>query len=451
MPTEIAPVERKDHWQLTPWPARSCWRKKHRGQVYYVGKGTERYSEADYKRAWNEWEAKEQELRDQERKANTPQAVYDTLRAVWSENGLTPEQVRERLQGTTVEGQATEQLLTARAEQLDRQRKIKAAVNRIDNPDAGERTVGNMIDRFLARKKSQAQTGQKSVGRFANLESYLKRFKEFVGADEPAKSIDAITLSDYHEELLELIEAEKIGDYTARDRFAAVKQFVRWTWEMGACELPRNIESRELSIGVTAGDVQPMPLDALRARVAKATGRLKLELLLMANAGFTQIDCGDLLHTEINWQAGTITRKRSKKQKGREKSLPTVTYYLWPSTLKLLRELATEDSPHVLATRQGQQTTRDGFSKDGKPVRSDATGQAYRKFEQANFSDHWTPKRIRKTSATEIGNSKEYARYAQYFLGQSPESVADTHYVRPSEQQFKECLQWLGKHLQLDE
>jgi hypothetical protein len=39
---------------------------------------------------------------------------------------------------------------------------------------------------------------------------------------------------------------------------------------------------------------------------------LTLHLLLMANCGFTQQDVSDLSQDEVDWQLGTITRKRSK-------------------------------------------------------------------------------------------------------------------------------------------
>jgi hypothetical protein len=460
------------------------WKKKVNGKDHYFGKGKNKSDVASYDAALARYRQWHDEQQAEKRKAGTMGAVADTLNAVWTE-GLTPEEVKARFAGTKAEGQFVEQYLTARAAELQRNRKIKAAVEKIDagTEAATPRTISNMIDKFLARKKGQAQTGQKSVGRFANLESSLKHFREFVGADEPSNTIDAISLSDYYDQLMAEMEAGKYGDYSARDRLAAAKQFIRWGWEMGANELPRNIESRELTIAVTVGDPEPMPVESLKIRVAAATGRLKLELLLMANCGMTQVDTGDLLHTQIDWQAGTITRKRSKKQKGQEENLPTVTWYLWPSTLQLLREQATKDSPFVLATRSGERTNRDSFSEAGKAVRNDATGQSYRKFERKLIDKfnaetlpklsksqikammesedleldenkkptlaHWPPKHIRKTGSSAIGNHKEYSRYAQYFLGQAPESVADGHYVKPSQEVFKECCKWLGEFLEL--
>jgi hypothetical protein len=51
-------------------------------------------------------------------------------------------------------------------------------------------------------------------------------------------------------------------------------------------------------------------------------------------------------------------------------------------------------------------------------------------------------KHLRKTSATALGSQPEFRAYAQYFLGHAPETVADTHYVRPSQEQFDFAIAW---------
>ena len=73
MAKTIAHVKKKPLWQLTPYPARSCWRKKHNGEAHYIGRGTTIYNEQDYKRAWTEWEA----LRDQLLAAEQQARMYE--------------------------------------------------------------------------------------------------------------------------------------------------------------------------------------------------------------------------------------------------------------------------------------------------------------------------------------------------------------------------------------
>ena len=54
-------------------------------------------------------------------------------------------------------------------------------------------------------------------------------------------------------------------------------------------------------------------------------------------------------------------------------------------------------------------------------------------------------KTLRKTAASMLQDHAEYGRYAQYFLGHAPHSVADKHYVRPSDEQFDKAVLWLRR------
>ena len=454
---DIAPIKKKPHWQLTPHPERSCWRKKYNGKAYYVGKGTERYSEVEYKKAWDEWQTILEKLE------GTQAALRNEAR---------------RLAADDAAEHSTD--LAAGFDEIERQERQEK-----EKEVESARTIGALVEKFLAHKKAQAQTGQKSVGRYANLQTSLQNFRAFVGADKPASALNALTLNNYYTKQLKEIADDDISEYSGRDRLAVAKQFINWAWQQGAIDnLPRNLRSKEMTISVTVEDVTPIPVPALQARIRAATGRLQVELLLMANCGFTQIDCSDLRHTEMDWKAGTITRKRSKMQKGKESSLPTVTFYLWPSTLERLREFATSDSRFVLTTMQGLQTVRDSFNAEGKVVRTDATAQAYNKMEKAlialmnqeilpklsktelkdkittgeieetskgKFSfRHWSLKYIRKAGATAMGNSATYSRFAQYFLGQAAESVAELYYIKPNQEDFKAACMWLGEYLGID-
>ena len=73
----------------------------------------------------------------------------------------------------------------------------------------------------------------------------------------------------------------------------------------------------------------------IKTLLAGATDRDKLYLLLMMNCGFTQVDIANLKQDEVDFKAGTITRKRSKTQD--YDKVPTVRYPLWKTTLALLK------------------------------------------------------------------------------------------------------------------
>ena len=56
-----------------------------------------------------------------------------------------------------------------------------------------------------------------------------------------------------------------------------------------------------------------------------------------------------------------------------------------------------------------------------------------------------TFKDLRLTASTLLASHKNYKFYAQYFLGQMPDNVADKHYVVPNQKEFDRALAWLGK------
>lgn len=52
-------------------------------------------------------------------------------------------------------------------------------------------------------------------------------------------------------------------------------------------------------------------------------------------------------------------------------------------------------------------------------------------------------KHLRKTSASLLGQHAHYKFYANHFLADSPRTVADRHYVVPSDEEFFAALDWL--------
>ena len=56
-------------------------------------------------------------------------------------------------------------------------------------------------------------------------------------------------------------------------------------------------------------------------------------------------------------------------------------------------------------------------------------------------------KHLRKTSASMLGRHAQYKFYANHFLADSPRSVADRHYVVPSDEEFSSALSWLRGEL----
>jgi hypothetical protein len=59
-------------------------------------------------------------------------------------------------------------------------------------------------------------------------------------------------------------------------------------------------------------------------------------------------------------------------------------------------------------------------------------------------------KSLRKTPATMLENHAEFGRYAEYFLGEAPHSIASRHYIQPSREQFDNAIRWLGRQFGIE-
>ena len=125
-------------------------------------------------------------------------------------------------------------------------------------------------------------------------------------------------------------------------------------------------------------------------------------------------------------------------------NVPTVTYYLWPLTKKLLEMYESDHKVLQLTSMSGTTLYYSDFNKDGKPVMVDLIGLQWRRAKVA------LPfKAFRSFAATTIESHKEYGRYKSHYLGQSPKGLPDRHYAAPSQELFDAIVSWFGRELRL--
>jgi integrase len=180
------------------------------------------------------------------------------------------------------------------------------------------------------------------------------------------------------------------------------------------------------------------------ARVIKETpGKLKLCLLLMTNCGMTQKDVSDLLEEEVDWDQGVITRKRSKTKD--KENVPTVSFRLWPATFALLKQYRS-GTERVLLTESGKPYVRTWVQENGKMNKADGFASSWTHVKN-RIDFHRPLKQLRKLGASLLASHAVYGRFASYFLGHSPRTVADRHYVTPPQELFDEAVLWLGRVL----
>jgi integrase len=228
-------------------------------------------------------------------------------------------------------------------------------------------------------------------------------------------------------------------DYGYKGRILrTAKNFVQFLYEMRLIELPRNLNSRLLVFKSKKKEVKPLADDVLRQFYKAASGQTKLHTMLMLNCGMTSQDISDLQDNEVDWEEGTITRKRSKTQD--HDDVPKVTYKLWSECFRLLKEHRS-GKPNVLLTKTGNLWIQEKIEGDDYQ-HSDSIASNFKELCRKT-KVKVTPKQLRTTAASKLGEHEKFKFYAQYFLGHSPKTIADKHYVRPAEKEFFKALKWL--------
>lgn len=303
-----------------------------------------------------------------------------------------------------------------------------------------EKTIGACADKWLASKR-----GRIDPMYWETLRCELAVFRDWAGDGVDIDSITGARLEDARDHLQEMVDDKKVkcSATYAGNILGTVKEFLRWAYETERLDrLPRNIGSRQIVIkGMGASEVQTADPETLEKLLAAADGRQKLYLLLMLNCGFTQSDIAQLLQDEVDWERGVITRQRTKT-KGHP-NVPTVSYILWDETWELFQAHRSDHATLVLLNEDGGPLLKKEI-RDGKGKKVCNVSVALYRYKKA-IGVKMPLKLLRKTGATKLAEHDAYGKYAQHYLGHSPRTVADKHYVRPSSSQFEKAIRWLGE------
>lgn len=424
-------------YHMTWVPAGRRWTKKYQGKWYAIScrkLGVPETKEASW-RAANEWWEQQQKLADIPpeddrfaRAARISNLVRDFSKL---DDGARREAV-EALLGT-----GSYDSLNAQAGSM---------LSGMDTP-APERTVAAQVEAWQSLLRGVCQSGQMSEGRF---DAYCRNIRVFTGWVGPGTAIDAVDeakLEGFFNHLSAKVGAGEYSPTYAHTLLMTAKQFIRRMAEMKLIALPGNIDSRRFRFNHSApAKIEVFTMEEVRGMLATCNGfseRTKLYLLLMLNCGMYQNDIAELRADEVDWKHGTIKRARSKT---RERHGPVVTYRLWPETFALLKKHR-GTSELALTTDEGNPLVR-YWLEEGKMRRYDAIQSAWTRLGQKMGGKiRLGMKHLRKSSATLLGQHPHFKFFANHFLADSPKTMADKHYVVPSEAKFFEAIDWLGDKL----
>ncbi|QDV36983.1 tyrosine-type recombinase/integrase [Tautonia plasticadhaerens] len=474
---------------LMTWvPARRGWMKWHRGKNYSVScrqLGVEPTKEASYQAANAWWQARESELETRSRPTATPlDPASATIRDIagrysigdlrrLEQQGDAARKVLEILDRASVEGAvpppgaaATPSSATALA-RLEagegipahvislvlsqgfsgemapeyREQRLRRLVEEIGpEPAPPERTVGGQVEAWVRLQRSRHVAGKISASRVDAYERNVAVFRDWIRPGTDIAEVTAPRLRDYHGWLCAQIGSGRFSAAYARSLFGAARNFISRMAELDLIPLPGNIRSRDFTFDDTPKAIPRFTNDEVRRLLEGCDGyseRTRLFLLLMLNCGMYQSDISDLKPSEVDWERGVITRRRSKRRKGGL----VVTYQLWPETLELLARFGNRHGERVLLSDDGNPLVK-YTAADGDLDRYDLIAQAYRNLRKRVGIDK-PLKVFRKTSADILEKHKDYGRFYPFFLAHSPKSLGEKHYVTPSEEIFFEALAWL--------
>jgi integrase len=301
-----------------------------------------------------------------------------------------------------------------------------------------DRTLGAQAKAWGNFQLARARAGNISPGRFDAYRRNLQPFIEFCGGEnEDVKAIGALRLKGFYEELCERIEGETYSPSYCKNLLGAAKNFICYLADLGLIPLPGNIRSK-FGFAEGAGNKIRFTVQEVKDILEAAVERTRLYLLLMLNCGMYQSDIADLRQDEVDWALGTVKRRRSKTK--RIRNAPEVRYELWPKTFALLQKHRSQVD-WVLVSDENNKLV-DYCLAGGKLKRYDLIEDGFRRARTKAGVDK-PLKSFRKTSANLLEGHAVYQRFVRYFLGQAPVSVAERHYVDPSDELFAEALAWL--------
>ncbi len=198
-------------------------------------------------------------------------------------------------------------------------------------------TVQHQVQRFLDFKEMQVRGGVLKARTWGTLAERLQVFVNWIRPGTHVATINGITITEFYKWLLH----QRWGQQRRKSLFATARQWIRWAWRQDDVELeilPKNLDSREFvflthidETGVakkTRTELLWTP-DEFRQTLKMVPEDFQLYLLLMLNCGFTNIDVGTLLKSEVRLDegasfgngprhGGTSTRPWSTTNCGRE-------------------------------------------------------------------------------------------------------------------------------------
>ncbi|MGO9115758.1 MAG: hypothetical protein ACLP9L_41660 [Thermoguttaceae bacterium] len=329
------------------------------------------------------------------------------------------------------------------------------------------RTVNQAMERFLERQRKRVMRGQNgkvkgsiTPARYDVIDRCVRHYVQFLGPSTSIKKLEnGDSLETYSDHLAAIVFEEKRWSGAYADAYMVVaRQFCHWCYIVDITERePRNLHDAELAIPKPNREIEPFTVEEIGTVLGAFGERLRLACLLMLNCGYTQADVSNIEPSQVDWELGTITRKRSKTEdKG---SVPTVEYPLWKETFTLLKKYGSRDGSRVLTNRGGKPLLANELVMAGKGKykgewhnkKIDNLAVNFRRkiaqlIKDKKITKVKSLKVFRKTSNSALQNNRDFAHFAEWFLGQSGRTINKIHYTAYNKKTFADAVAWLHSY-----
>jgi integrase len=294
-----------------------------------------------------------------------------------------------------------------------------------------ERSVKANGESFL-----EVEKGDMKPLSYRELRQYVQSLYAEGGPLQPDDDVNILHEGTIERVYLQLRNS-KLSPGAKKKRWGFFRRFTKFVWSRRLIELPRNLDA--FSFQVQAQEIELPSPEEVREALNELKPRLQLYCLLGLNCGMLSADVGQLRKDQIDLRKGTLTRKREKT--AANPRVPKVTYKLWPTTLALLRECWSEHPTLALTSMDGTPLWESKIEGDKTPQKD----LIHQQLKRAGAK--LTMKQFRSIAASYLETSEIYGRYTSYYLGHAPRSIADKHYVLPSQQRFDDAISWLHSQL----
>jgi|GEM_PF-5738654 len=291
------------------------------------------------------------------------------------------------------------------------------------------------------RTKITKPEGGVSKGRAIGVKGWLKPFTDFMETEFPKRGIDGVdesVITRYRSVQREARDKGRISPHTLFQRFAVLKNFLRYCWSSRLIdELPRNLSDLKSGVPpesdilifdwrVRRGDEVRLLLDACRKEEDEF---LYLCVLLGLNCGFTLKDIHDLKTCEFRWQ----TSRWKMIERNRSKSGQFGKFILWQETERLLMKFKRKNADYnsmdpLLSMPDGRPIMRTDKGQFDSPIAYQFKKIVTKTFPREDgTSDERSFKTLRKTGATFCAK-REFGTEVLY-LAHKPKTMAARFYA----------------------